>query len=150
MPVWKNVTEPLDLFSDYNVLGSYNYEVTVTLNPMLYTRISGDEVGTKILESLQSWLVPTYNHNPYRVQGITIVKEYTKSKMPHFHCCVASMEEIDAGLRSNCIKGLQRLYGRSTFKEVLDDNAYLDYMAKDLEKNLKEKGFSHYVISQFL
>lgn len=149
MPKWKNIIAPLEAFSDYNVLSCENYEITVTLNPMLYTRISGDGCGEQILASLQSWLVPTPDHNPYCVNAITVVKEYTKSQMPHYHCCVASTYEIDTTFRGNVIKGLQRIYGRSTFKPVLDDNAYLDYMNKDLEKNQTSKGFSHFVISKF-
>lgn len=150
MPSWKNNTDDLDHFVDYATFSEYNYEITVTLNPMLYTRISGDAVGEKLLANLQSWLIPSTDYNPYTVLSISIVKEYTKSKMPHFHCNVAADREIDASFRSNVVKGLQRVYGRSTFKDVVDPNAYLEYMCKDLKKNKDEKGFSHFIISQYV
>lgn len=150
MPSWKNNTDDFDHFTDYSFFSEHNYEITVTLNPMIFTRISGDSAGDKLLHNLQNWLIPSHDYNPYDIKAISIVKEYTKSKMPHFHCNIASEQEIDSAFRSNVIKGLQRIFGRSTFKDVLDSKSYLQYMCKDLEKNKTEKGFSHYIISQYI
>lgn len=118
------------------------YEIGVTLNPMVYQRVTGFTQGWPLIqEKLVQWLEPLGT-----VDMIWFVLEYTKRKMPHFHICVASEEPIPPEFRFSITKGIQRLFGRCTFTDVIDVNRYENYMHKDLEENYNKHGFSHYEI----
>lgn len=117
-----------------------SYEITVTFNPQIWTRGSAYYEGIPQFEKeLLKWL------KPLPIDGVWIVVEYTKAHFPHLHCCVQSTESIPSDIRSGVVKGIQRLFGRATFKSVADLNAYEEYMQKDLAKNFDKTGSSHYV-----
>lgn len=118
----------------------FSYEITCTFNPQIYTRGSAYYEGVPLFEKeLLKWMTPLH------VEYIWIVIEYTKAHYPHVHACIQTKDAIPSEIRSGVVKGLQRLFGRSTFKQVADLNAYEEYMQKDLEKNYDKSQLQHYV-----
>lgn len=116
-----------------------SYECTVTFNPTVYTRGSAYYEGVPLFErELIKWL------KPFNIEGVWIVVEYTKAHFPHCHACIQTSDRINPEIRNGIVKGLQRMFGRSTFKQVADINSYEEYMQKDLLVNYEKSGSTHY------
>lgn len=118
-----------------------SYEMTVTFNPSLWNHASCWKEGipefkSKILHWLES--LP--------VTGLWISIEYTKKFFPHLHCCIQASEKINTEIRTGIVKGIQRLFGRCTFTEIINVDAYEEYMQKDLERNYDKTGICHFEI----
>lgn len=134
----------MDFVYDLSSYLEFGYEVTITLNPMIWSRHDCYKADDLIEKHLYQWLCPGYN--PNHLTGIVQVKEYTKAGMSHYHLAVYTNSELSPEFRDGVTKGLQRCYGRSTFKSIMSREAYIEYMYKDLEKNLQEKKYNHYTI----
>lgn len=127
---------PFQINEFYN---DFNYELTQTFNPMLYNRVSAHNIIPEFISNLTRYL-----DNLGTVETFTVVLEYTKARMPHLHCCINSTQPIDTTFRNNVIKAFQRMYGRLTFKDVLDIDSYNLYLQKELETNYKVAFQIHY------
>lgn len=120
----------------------YNYEITITFNPQLYTVGSATDEGLETVEtSLIRWLEDNVN-----ITQVTLVLEYQKNRYPHLHICVSSSERLDISFRQQILKGLVRIAGRSTFKPVIDVYKFEEYMMKDLKHNFELTGTIHYKV----
>lgn len=120
----------------------YNYEITVTFNPQLYTVTSASSEGLEVVEhSLIKWL-----SDKDGVEQVTMVLEYQKNRYPHYHINVSSSEMLDISFRQQVLKGLIRIAGRSTFKPTIDSDKFEEYMMKDLQSNYDLTQRYHYKI----
>lgn len=148
MPPLKKTLSPDEHFNDYvydlSSYAEFGYELTITLNPMIWSKHDSWKADTLIEDHLYQWLCPGYN--PHHISAIVLVKEYTKVGMSHYHLAVFSESELQPEFRDGIIKGMQRIYGRTSFKTIMNRAAYTEYQGKDLEKNTREKGYDHYKI----
>lgn len=142
------LTEIIDYDKDYltptsfpfiNTEGS-NYEMTITFNPQLYTRQSAEVEVDNVID---------YIKNIFDISGVEyihIVKEYTKSNIPHLHLHINTDSSLTPTFRANVIKAIQRQFGRASFKDVINIEAYESYMNKSLLDNTIKRGTRHYWI----
>jgi hypothetical protein len=123
---------------NFLTVSNYHYELTLTFNPQLYTKVSADKEIPHIIEYLKI----IFEQNPIEI--FIVVKEYTKIGFPHLHLYISSSTELSCELRSNILKALQRKYGRTSFKDVLDVDAYETYLSKTLHENYVKRGTRHF------
>lgn len=133
-PVYEPESLPIDFSGahhDYNC-----YELTMTFNPQLWNKIDAFNNGIRsFYNHIVEWL------NPHIIVGDVMgVVEFQKSGMPHLHLCILSVNELSVDFRFGVIKAINRLFGRASFKRVIDTSAYYEYMSKDLETNYKKLG----------
>lgn len=131
---------PCDTQIQLGIEERFVYEITQTFNPTLYTHASAWEAIPQFNKTLCEWL------EVEEVSHITVVIEYTKARMPHLHCAISCKESLDVSFRANIIKGLQRLYGRCTFKSAINMGAYETYMSKDIEANFMKHQIRHFAV----
>lgn len=117
-----------------------NYEITVTYNPQLYTVIAACEALESTMDTINQWLVKEFEN----LESVSYVVEYQRNRYPHLHACVSSTRALDVSRRANIIKGIQRMFGRCTFKPVIDADKYYEYMCKDLYNNYLLTNKKHY------
>lgn len=147
MPQNKHLTENehfMDYTYDISSYSEFGYEITITLNPMIWSKHDCYKADDLIEKHLYQWLCPGYN--PHQINAIVQAKEYTKVGMSHYHLAVYCDSELTPEFRDGVIKGLQRCYGRSTFKAIINREAYIEYQYKDQQKNFESKGYHHYKI----
>lgn len=148
MPLKKRLLTENESFTDYccDISGysTHGYELTITLNPMIWSKHDSYKADTLVEDHLWGWLLPGYD--PYDVVSVVQVKEYTKAGMAHYHLAIYTDSELPPAFRNGVTKGIQRLYGRCSFKSIIDKSAYIEYQNKDLEKNKKERGYEHFQI----
>ncbi len=156
MPVFirtPSICSPYDLsfrqstqFSpDLLITGANVYECTVTFDRRLIWTLGSiwDEGIDLIIEKILYW-----NFN--NVKQLFAVVEYQKNLTPHVHMRLVSKEPIGADIRSKHACGLQRLFGRSSFKSVEHPDLFIEYLQKDLESNLLKYSFPHWcLITEF-
>jgi len=133
-------TRYYDSPKEFNFLtvSNYHYELTLTFNPQLFNKVSADQTIPSIIEYLQL----IFDNN--QVEILIVVKEYTKIGFPHLHLYISSQHPLSCELRGNVIKALQRKYGRTSFKDVLDVDAYETYLSKSLHENYVKRGSRHF------
>lgn len=110
----------------------FNYELTITFNPQLYTIRSALDGSDAIIQQVVDWISPSGSNN---IQLITVVTEYQRNRFPHFHIAISSNDELSIAFRQRVLKGIVRIAGRSTFKPTIDVDAFEDYLCKDLQRN---------------
>lgn len=127
----------------------YLYECTITYDTRkIWDTASLWEEGLDLsIEKVADWLYFLDNkHSCFNVKQIAVVIEYQKNKNPHLHMRIASKVKIGAEKRSAIVQGLFRLFGRSTFMPVRDDDLFRAYIMKDLESNYQKHKVSHWCI----
>lgn len=116
-----------------------NYEITTTFNPQLWTIGEAFNRGLEeVVTSIVRWC---------KEQGcddLFIALEYQKNMMPHLHCCASFDQPLSGGAKFDIQKGLTRICGRTTFRSVVDNAKWEDYLKKDLEVNFLKHNFIHY------
>lgn len=114
----------------------FEYEFTITMNPNLWCATSDYD------NSLKNEILDTFAKND-KVEFVYMVKEYQKNNAPHFHCLIQTNAELIPTYRASLMKKFTSEYGLSSFRPVRDLEKFLDYLSKDLNKNLEERHYDH-------
>lgn len=118
-------------------VANYVYEITVSFNPMIHNKATALASQKTIVDCLQKYL------EGFHLEEIDLVIEYQKNGMAHYHIAVHTIDDVESSKRFDVVKAFQRQFGRSSFKPVIDWDAYRKYMIKDVKKNYLEKRFFH-------
>jgi len=109
----------------------FNYECTVTFDQKKHTKASAFHAQYSIVRYLTSW-VP-------KIKDLIVVIEYQKNGMPHYHINIGTDTLIKDAIPNQVIQGFQRFYGMTTFRPVIDLQAFNTYLLKDVISNNQKK-----------